>query len=428
MAEERAVAEVWLWDAYVGAVIELHDNSILFEYSDSFRSGDLEISPLRLPLQPGAYSFPDLLRKNAFHGLPGVLADALPDAFGAAVLRSYFTAIGETHMAMSPVQHLLYAGTRAIGALEFKPAADFGDRPPEQEALEVASLVADARSIIEGKVDVTIPEIFRIGTSAGGMRPKAVVLYNRSSSEVRSAFATARAGDEPCILKFDGVGKIAGGDTIGDPEHYNRVEAAYALMARHAGLDVVDVEVVESPEGHAHLAIPRFDITPTGVLHQHTLGGMLHVDYNDLGASSYEEYLRTILGIGMSAAAVAEGFRRMAFNVLAVNQDDHVKNLSFHMDPTGAWRLTPAYDLTFAKGGRWTATHQMHVAGKREGITRSDLVEVAAQFAIKGAEAILGQIEDAVASWPSFARVTQVPREAVDSIGSELEARRQAVG
>jgi serine/threonine-protein kinase HipA len=428
VAEERALAEVWLWDEYVGAVIEMQDNRILFEYSDSFRSAGLEISPLRLPLQAGVFSFPDLLRKGAFNGLPGVLADALPDAFGTAVMRSYFTALGETQKAMSPVQHLLYAGDRAIGALDFRPASDLGRRAPEEEALEIASLVTDARRIIEGRVDVTIPEIYRIGTSAGGIRPKAVVLFNRSTRDVRSAFATMRPGDEPCILKFDGVGEGGASNAIGDPEHYNRVEAAYATMALQAGLDVVEIEMVESPEGHAHLAIPRFDIAPTGSLHQHTLGGMLHVDYNDVGASSYEEYLRTILGTGMSAAAVDEGFRRMAFNVVAVNQDDHVKNLSFHMDPTGAWHLTPAYDLTFSKGGRWTAYHQMRVADKRAGITRSDLMGVATRFGVKGAEAMLDQIKDAVASWPRFAQDTGVPPAALASIRTELDSRLLEVG
>ncbi|MFC1575687.1 type II toxin-antitoxin system HipA family toxin, partial [Gemmatimonadota bacterium] len=399
MAEILALAEVWLWGEYVGAVAEMDDRSITFEYADGFRRGGLEISPLLLPTTQRIFTFPGLLRKEAFNGLPGVLADALPDAFGTSVIRSYFTARGEMQKALSPVQHLLYVGARAIGALEFRPAEDVGARPDVEEAMEIAALVADARRIIEGEADVAIPEIYRIGSSAGGMRPKAVVLYNPTTSEIRSGFAEAREGDVPSILKFDGIGEADPGRRIGRPEPFNRVEAAYARMARDAGLDVVDIEMIVGAEGHAHLVIPRFDLTPGGPLHQHTLGGLLHVDYNDVGASSYEEYLRTIQGIGMATASVTEGYRRMAFNVFAINQDDHVKNLSFHMGRTGNWALTPAYDVTFARGGRWTATHQMRVAGKREQITRGDLLGIAERFGLKAPEEILQRIEDAVSQW-----------------------------
>ena len=428
MAEIVALAEVWLWDGYVGAVAEMDDGSVTFEYAGEFRGRGLEISPLLLPTSRRIHAFPELLRKPAFNGLPGVLADALPDAFGTSVIRSYFTARGETRKALSPVQHLLYVGDRAIGALEFRPAVSVLDRPLVEEALEVAALVADARRIIEGDAQVAIPEIYRIGSSAGGMRPKAVVRYNRDTGEVRSAFAPARPGDVSAILKFDGVGDADPGRRVGRPEAYNRVEAAYALMARDAGLDVVDVSILESREGHAHLVVPRFDLTPEGPLHQHTLGGILHVDFNEVGASSYEEYLRTIQGIGMAAAAVSEGFRRMAFNVFAINQDDHVKNLSFHMDRTGRWSLTPAYDLTYAQGSRWTAAHQMRVAGKREGILRKDLLHVADRFGLKGAAEMLERIEDAVGRWGKYAATCQVPEGHAREIEAALAVRRKGLG
>ena len=427
MAEFLALAEVWLWGEYVGAVAELDDGSVTFEYTDGFRRGGIEISPLLLPTSRRIFTFPELSRKAAFHGLPGVLADALPDAFGTSVIRSWFTARGETRKALSPVQHLLYVGARAIGALEFRPAAELQARPRMEEALEVATLVADARSIIEGKADIAIPEIYRIGGSAGGLRPKAVVLYNPIASEVRSGFAEPRAGDIPAILKFDGVGDADQGRRIGRPEPYNRVEAAYARMARDAGVDGVDVTMLESTEGHAHLVIPRFDVTPEGPLHQHTLGGLLHVDYNDVGASSYEEYLRVIQGLGMATASVSEGFRRMVFNVFGVNQDDHVKNLSFHMDRKGTWSLTPAYDLTFAQGGRWTAAHQMRVAGKREGITRRDLLDLAKRFALKSPGEILDRVEGVVARWKDYAEETEVPKEDAGRIDAALVERRKSL-
>lgn len=429
MAEVAVFAEIRLWGRTVGGVAELDDGRIVFEYDQAFRTSGLEISPLRLPLSlRGPVSFHELLRKQGFQGLPGVLADALPDSFGTRVIRAFYTSRGEERKAFSPVQHLLYVGERAIGALEFHPAEALPRRQGEIEALEVAQLVADARRIIAGDARVAIPEIYRIGSSAGGMRPKAVVLYNPSSGEIRSAFAPAHPGDIPCILKFDGVSEAMTEGLLGEPRPFNRVEAAYARMARDAGLDVVDVMILEGEAGHAHLIIPRFDLRDGLRLHQHTLGGLLHVDYNDPGASSYEEYLRTILRLGMPHADVLEGYRRMLFNVVAVNQDDHVKNLSFHMHPDGRWSLTPAYDLTFAKGGGWTAAHQLRVADRRSGITRRDLIAVAETFGIRNPSGLIAQVADAVRRWPAYAREQGVPDETLLLVQRELEARRQELG
>lgn len=429
MADVRAFAEVRLWGRTLGGVAELDDGAIVFEYDDAFRNSGLEISPLHLPLSLGGPTrFDELRRKDAFRGLPGVLADALPDAFGTQVIRAYYSARGEVAKAFSPVQHLLYVGTRAIGALTFHPAEDLPLQAAEDEALEVAQLVADARRIIAGHADVTIPEIYRVGSSAGGMRPKAVVLFQPDTREIRSAFAPAQPGDVPAIVKFDGVGDAAVERRLGEPQPFNRVEAAYSDMARTAGLDVPPLYLLESAEGHAHLVVPRFDRVEAGPLHQHTLGGLLHVDYNDPGASSYEEYLRMILRLGMPHGQVLEGFRRMVFNVFAVNQDDHVKNLSFHMDPEGRWRLTPAYDLTFAKGGGWTASHQMRVNDKRAGLVRADLLAVAEAFGIRAPSRIIDGVRDAVADWPVRARGRGVPPETVGRIGEDLDLRAAEIG
>ncbi len=425
MAEVLAFADIRLWGQTVGGVAELEDGQIVFEYAPGFRTSGLEISPIHLPLSTrGPVRFDELLRKEAFRGLPGVVADALPDAFGKTVIRAYFTARGEVSKAFSPVQHLLYVGTRAIGALEFQPAETIPSRAAEAEALEIAALVADTRRIIAGDPDVTIPEIYRIGSSAGGMRPKAVVLYNPGQETIRSAFADPAPGDIPSILKFDGVEDEEEAARLGEPQPFNRVEAAYAHMARAAGLDVVEVTVLESQEGHAHLVIPRFDAPDAVPLHQHTLGGLLHLDYNDPGASSYEEYLRIMLRLGLPPASLVEGYRRMVFNVLAINQDDHVKNLSFHMDPSGAWSLTPAYDLTFAKGRGWTATHQMRVADKRRDITHDDLEGVGRSFGIRAPSRIVEEVRQAVARWPEFAREQDVPVGVIRRIQKELEERR----
>ncbi len=424
MAEIRALAEVRLWGRTVGGVAELTDQRIVFEYDEAFRKSGLELSPVHLPLalsEPVA--FDELRRKPAFNGLPGVLADALPDAFGNQVIRAYYAARGDEVSAFSPVQRLLYVGERALGALTFHPAETLPGRPVEQEPLEVAALVADARRIIEGTPDVAVPEIYRIGSSAGGMRPKAVVLYNEATGAIRSGFAPQRKGDVPCLLKFDGVAEAATSQRLGEPQPFNRVEAAYAHMAAAAGLEMADVRILAGAGDHAHLLVRRFDLVEGARLHQHSLGGLLHVDYNDIGASSYEECLRAILRLGMPPVAVEQGFRRMVFNVMAVNQDDHVKNLSFHMRSDGAWSLTPAYDVTFAKGGTWTREHQMRVAGKLSGISRADLLAVAHDFSVKRPERMLEEVSAAVSQWPRLAADAAVPAPIVAAVQVELDAR-----
>ncbi len=424
-AESRVLAhaEVRLWGETLGAVAELGGGRILFEYADDFRRRGLEISPLHLSLEhSGPRAFAELRRKPAFGGLPGVLADALPDAFGNKVIRAFFAARGQSERALSPVQRLLYVGERAIGALTFHPAEPMPVRPAELESLELAALVRDARRIVEGDADIAIPEIYRIGASAGGMRPKAVVLFDPATHTIRSGNAQPTATDIPCILKFDGVGDGATVDALGEPQAYNRVEAAYTAMARAAGLTTATITMLDV-DGYAHLLVQRFDRERDERIHQHTLGGLVHVDYNEPGSSSYEEYLRAALRLGMPYAAIEEGYRRMLFNVLAVNQDDHVKNLSFHMGRDGRWRLAPAYDLTFAKGRGFTAQHQMRVQDKTSGIHERDLLAVGALFDLNKPNVLLAAARAAIARWEEFAAATKVPAATVAAIRRTLDGR-----
>jgi serine/threonine-protein kinase HipA len=317
-------------------------------------------------------------------------------------------------------------GERALGALTFHPAETLPIRPAELESLEIAALVRDARNIVQGKPEVSIPEIYRIGASAGGLRPKALVLFDARSRQIRSANATALPDDTRCILKFDGVGDGATAHDLGRPQAYNRVEAAYTAMAQAAGIETTTITLLEL-DGYAHLLVHRFDVTGEQRLHQHTFGGLVHVDYNDPGASSYEEYLRSVLRLGMAYASVEQGYRRMVFNVLAVNQDDHVKNLSFQMGPDGTWRLAPAYDLTFALGHGWTARHQMRVADKTEGLRERDLLAVGDSFDINDPRGVIVDTQAALARWVEFAAATRVPADTVRAIEAELERRRSAL-
>jgi serine/threonine-protein kinase HipA len=422
-AEIRAEAEVRLWGDTVGALVELESGRVIFEYASEFRRRGLEISPIQLSTSlDGPVAFDELRRLPAFDGLPGVFADSLPDAFGRRVIRAYYAARGREELALSPVQRLLYVGERAIGALTFHPAEEIPTRAAELVALEIQALAEDAQRIVRGDPHVAIPEMYRIGSSAGGRRPKAIVHYDPDEGTIRPGGRRPSAAEIPCILKFDGIGDEESDGELGEPQPYNRVEAAYGEMARAAGLEMPEILVLES-DGYAHLLIHRFDVQDGERLHQHTLGGMLHVDYDVPHSSSYEEYLRTVLRLGMAYDALREAYRRMVFNVVAVNQDDHVKNLSFHMDRSGTWSLTPAYDVTFAHGSGFTATHQMLVRDKAADIRRADLLGVAGEFGVKKPERILERARAAVGDWERYASDYAVPRRVVAAVRGELNAR-----
>ncbi|HTF89064.1 MAG TPA: type II toxin-antitoxin system HipA family toxin [Planctomycetota bacterium] len=423
MAEVSAHAEIRIFGETVGAVAELDNGRVLFEYADSFRGRGLEISPIHLPTSlRGPIAFDELRKSQSFDGLPGVLADALPDTFGNRVIRAWFAARGEADRALSPVQRLLYVGERALGALSFHPATRIPTRAAEIQSLELAALVRDARRIVQGDPKIAIPEIYRIGASAGGIRPKALIRFEPATRTIRSANAPPKAGDIPCILKFDGVGDGDSADALGRPQPFNRIEAAYTEMARAAGLEATQITMLEE-DGFAHLLVHRFDVEGAQRRHQHSLGGLIHVDYNMPGASSYEEFLRCILRLGMPYAGVEQGYLRMLFNVFAVNQDDHVKNLSFHMDSAGRWRLAPAYDLTFARGHGFTVHHQMRVNDKVSGIALSDLLEVGKVFGINDPAALIERMAAAIARWEEFAAAAKVPKKDMGRVRVELDRR-----
>jgi serine/threonine-protein kinase HipA len=414
VAERPLTAEVWLWGGRVGAVAELPDGQVLFEYDPEFRRRGLEISPRRLPVSlEGPLAFPELAGTEAFEGLPGVLADALPDRFGNRIIRGYFETRGRPEAAMSPVQKLLYVGSRAMGALEFRPPLRERHAAAD-EALEIARLVESARRVVEGRVESAMPDIMRIGSSAGGARPKAIVLWNREADEIRSAFAPQRPGDEPWIVKFDGVGELDAPDPL--PRPYNRIEYAYARMAAASGIEMAPVRLLEE-RGLAHFMTRRFDRTDGDRLHMHTLGGMEHVDYNQPGAYSYEQLFRLVLALELGHPALEQAFRRAAFNIATVNQDDHVKNHAFLMDERGRWRLAPAYDLTHARGAGFTRQHQMSFAGKHDDFALDDLLEVGRRFGLRGGgRSILERIAAALDRWPEFAEEARLSEEKSDAV------------
>jgi len=415
MAELSSLAQVWIWGRFVGAVVERDEGPPVFEYDAAFRKSGLELSPRHLPLRvEGPRVFPQLARIEAFDGLPGLLSDALPDRFGNAVITKYFEDKGRPDDALSAVQKLLYIGERAMGALTFRPAFEDIVRPDEAEALELARLVEQARLVVEGETRIVLPEIMSLGASAGGARPKAIILWNPGRNEMRSAFAVRQEGDQDWLIKFDGVGELGSPDA--EPRPYNRIEYAYSRMAREAGIEMAETELLTA-RCYAHFMTRRFDRRSGRRLHMHTLGGMEHVDYNAPGLYSYEEWFRLIFELELGYPALSQAFLRAVFNILAVNQDDHVKNISFLMDEEGRWMLAPAYDLTFAAGRGYTSRHQMSFAGKRDGFVAEDLIAVGKKFGLRddGREEIMA-VADALASWPDRALEAGVPRARVKAI------------
>ena len=409
-----SVATVRLWNQAVGALAEDANGQITFEYEESFRRSGLEISPFKLPLRvAGPQSFPHLNRSKAFAGLPGVFADALPDTFGNAVIERYFREKGMPKAALSPIQKLLYMGTRALGALEFHKMLDGPHTAAIDEALVVAQLVKEARRLIEGDPAAVIPEMMQIGGSAGGARAKALILWDRTTNRVRSGFAKPAAGDEPWIIKFDGVADSGGGSSIREnprPGTWGRVEYAYSKIARTAGITMAETHLFRD-RSFAHFMTKRFDVEDGTRLHMHSLGGMLEIDYNLRGACSYEEYFRTVRSLGLGQPDVAQAFCRMVFNFALRNQDDHVKNFAFLMAPAGKWRLAPAFDLCASFGSEWTRTHQMSVNGKDDEVTRDDLLHVGTAMDLPhGGAHIIDEVADAADGWTREAAAAQVPK------------------
>jgi serine/threonine-protein kinase HipA len=420
-------AKVVLWGRALGAVAWHTQRQIAeFEYDPAFIRSGLPVSPLMLPLRAGAFSFPALNRET-FHGLPGLLADSLPDRWGNALIKLWLQQQGRPNDDLNPVEQLLYQSTRSMGALEFKPALQ-GTPAGSTESLSVEDLASVASQVLKAKGELksslkgknahVLTDIIRIGTSAGGNRAKAVIAWNRKTDEIRSGQLATPKGFEPWILKFSGVGDTANGQ----PSDFGRIEYAYHLMALAAGIDMSECRLWEEG-GHAHFMTRRFDRTPKGdKLHMLSLGALAHLAHNDAGLHSYEDLFDVALRLDLGYAAADQLFRRMAFNILARNQDDHTRNFAFLMDPTGRWRLAPAYDLAYAYNpqGLWTSQHQLSVSGKRDAFVAEDLLVLAKRYGVKKAEGHLKEVAKAVHGWAKFAGQAGIDKKTTERIKAVL--------
>jgi len=417
------VAEIRLWGRTIGAVaLEAVSDVAAFEYDPAFVNSGIEIAPLTMPLSHRVFRFPELPRET-FHGLPGLLADSLPDKFGHALINAWLARQGRPPASMNAVERLCYTGARGMGALEFRPT--IGPRARRSRRLEVDALVELASEVLtsrdrlhatfdEDTSESAMADILRVGTSAGGARAKAVVAWNPETREVRSGQVPVEEGFEHWILKFDGV-RGNRDHELDDPQGYGAIEYAYYLMATAAGIDMTECRLFEE-NGRRHFMTRRFDRDRHGgKRHMQSLCALAHYDYNLPGAYSYEQALQIIRRLDLGPNALEQQFRRMVFNLLARNHDDHVKNIAFLMDKRGQWRLSPAFDVTYSYNpdGDWTASHQMSVNGKRGDFELEDLRACARNASMKRgrAEAILAEVNAAVAEWPRFADRADLPAE-----------------
>lgn len=394
--------------------------TVQFEYDRDFVGRGWEPSPLMMPVREGrVYSFAGLNRET-YMGLPGMLADSLPDTYGRVLFDRWLALTGRT--TSNPVETLCFLGKRCMGALEYEPAIEAGYNPDQR--FEVDSLVDVAREALANKAafaanlnddkKAAIAEILRLGTSAGGQRAKAIIAYNKTTGEVRSGQVEAPVGFGYYLIKLDGVSAQAG---FRETENYGRLEYSFYKLAKACGIEMTECSLLEE-NGRAHFMTRRFDREGGRKIHMQTLCGMAHYDFRLLRAYSYEQAFGVMRALRLPYSDAQEMFRRIVFNVVVRNQDDHTKNISFLMGEDGRWRLSPAYDMGYAYNpqGGWTAMHQMSVNGKYDKITRDDLLVLATANNIKNPSEIIEEVCETASRWPEIAREIDVPKEMVATI------------
>ena len=418
------LAEVRLWGKTIGAVsLQDGEDVASFEYDAEFAQSGIQVAPIVMPLSRRVYRFPELSRPT-FLGLPGLLADSLPDKFGNALIDAWLASQGRQPGSFNAVERLCYTGERGMGALEFAPA--IGPRAKETTHIEVGKLVELASEILthRNKLQATLAaeggedalrDILRVGTSAGGARAKAVIAWNPKTNEVRSGQVKAGQGFEYWLLKFDGVSGNKDKE-LDDPKGYGVIEYAYYLMALECGIEISECRLFKE-NGRSHFMTRRFDrIVGSAAgekLHMQSLCALAHYDFNMAGAYSYEQALLVMRQLQLPMQAIEQLFRRMVFNIVARNQDDHVKNIAFLMNKSGEWRLSPAFDMTYSfnPAGAWTARHQMTMNGKRDDFTMEDFNACAKTASMKRGRAakIVAEVQATVSEWRSFAEEAGVP-------------------
>ena len=422
MYKPVTVVEVRIWNRRVGAVArDPKLDYYAFEYDPEFAKSGVELAPLTMPSSAASdpFIFTDL-PSITYKRLPAMLADALPDDFGNGLIDAWMVTEGIAKIDITALDRLAYMGKRGMGALEFRPAR--GPRAKTSTAMELSTLVESARRALHGgfdndtHADAALKQLIQVGTSAGGARAKATIAWNPETREMRADLSPSEPGFEHWILKFDGIGNDS---ELGSTQGYGRIEYAYSLMARSAGLEMAECRLLEE-NGRAHFMTRRFDRSGDEKHHLQSLCALNHLDYKQKATHDYSQYLQTTRDLGLDRDSLEEAFRRIAFNVMARNCDDHTKNFAYLLPNGGAWRLAPAYDVTFAynPSGEWTYQHLMSVNGKFLDITREDLMVLADRFGIGSASRICKAVNESVAAWPDFARKAGILESDTHRIGS----------
>ncbi len=421
-------ASVNLWGKTIGAVSWLENKEIaVFQYTADFAASSIEVSPFTMPLGETPFTFPELPRAS-FHGLPGMLADSLPDNYGNVLIDSWLAQQGLPAHSFNPVQRLCYVGTRGMGALEFQPAAVGPNK--QSRRIEVDALAALANQILDERINARahfsnaderrlMEDILHVGTSAGGARAKAVVAWNAATGEFRSGQVPVDEGFSHWILKFDGIADNRDKE-LADPADFGRIEYAYSLMATEAGINMMPCRLFEQSQ-YAHFMTRRFDRTERGnKLHMQSLAALMHFDFNQPDAYSYEQAFLVVRELGLPRQDLEQQYRRAIFNIIARNQDDHVKNIAFLMDQSGEWRLSPAFDVAYSYNpqGAWTGRHQMSANGRRDEFATQDLLDLAKSAGIRTPQTkrIILEVADSIANWSRHARDAGIPERRSNQI------------
>ncbi|HEX3434752.1 MAG TPA: type II toxin-antitoxin system HipA family toxin [Solirubrobacteraceae bacterium] len=428
------LAAVRLWGTAIGAAsMPEGSTTAIFQYQPTFIESGIELSPLVMPLRAEPYTFP-ALNPESFRGLPGLLADSLPDRYGNALIDTWLAGQGRDPESFDAVKRLCYIGTRGMGALEYEPSQ--GPAPAPDHDLQIAELVELASEVLshrqklvsslaDGDREQAMLDILSVGMSAGGARAKAVIAWNPATNVIRSGQLDGLGPDfEYWLLKFDGVRNNRDRELLADPQGYGAIEYAYSLMAKEAGITMADCRLLEEG-GRRHFMTRRFDRTAGGTkVHMQSLAALAHLDFNQPGAHSYEQALLAMRRLGLQTPEVEQMFRRMLFNVVARNQDDHVKNIAFLMSRSGKWQLAPAFDVAYAyqPRGPWTSQHQMSLNGKRDNFTLADFDAIGRTASLPRGRAarILDDVRQVVAQWNRYAVSAAVDEEHVRRIAPTL--------
>lgn len=424
------LAEIFLWNTKIGT-LSLKEGlpCAIFEYDNDFIEGvrgtNIQLSPLKMPISNKLYSFPNL--EESFHGVPGMIADSLPDKFGNAIINQWLAAQGKSETDFNVIDRLCYTGSRGMGALEYRPALSAGSN--SSDIVNVSEMVKFASDVLSKRKEVNIDmsnasysQLLKLGTSAGGARAKAVIAWNEETNEVKSGQIAPEKGFDFWLMKFDGVSKNGDHDLEDEPE-YTLIEYAYYLMALQAGINMNECRIFKE-NNHNHFMTKRFDRVDGSKVHMQTLAALAHIDYNTPRLCSYELAASYMKQIGLGANEVEQFYRRMVFNVLAVNRDDHVKNVSFLMNRDGIWKLSPAYDVTFSYNptNKWLSNHQMTLNNKSEKIELEDLLQVASTISIstQRAKSIIADVKSAIVHWTSIAGDVGIRESTIDLVSKTI--------